>query len=343
MESAAGAPTVQVSWAAWVFFSGLVVLLLTLDLVVFHRRIHTPSLKESVGWSAFWIGLALLFNLYIWWWRGPRAGAEYLTGYLIEKSLSMDNIFVFAVIFRFFRVELKYQYRVLFWGILGAIVMRLLFILIGAELVRRFDWTIPIFGAFLVYTAVKLATSHDRQVDPEKNLLLRLSRRYLRVAHGSYGPRFFVQENGRLCITSLFLVLVVIESTDVLFAVDSVPAIFGVTKDVFIIFTSNIFAILGLRALYFLLASVVDLFCYLVYGLTAVLGFVGLKMIAEHFVPHVAEHLIPIWLSLTVVGSLVAISIIASIIANRLGAGCKPQAADPVPALQGEPGPQDRP
>jgi len=316
MEVLGSAPVASVPWVAWGGFALLVVFLLALDLVVFHRHIHAPSLKEAAGWSVFWISLAVIFNLFIWWWRGPRSGMEFLTGYLVEKSLSMDNIFVFAVIFRFFRIDLKYQYRVLFWGVLGAILMRLAFILVGSELVRRFDWTIPIFGVFLVYTAVKLALSHDHQVEPEKNWLLRLSRRYLRVAHGDYGQRFFVRENGRRCITSLFLVLLVIESTDVLFAVDSVPAIFGVTKDAFIIFTSNIFAILGLRALYFLLASVIDLFCYLVYGLSAVLGFIGLKMIAEHFVPHVAEHLIPMWMSLTVVAALIAISIAASLVAT---------------------------
>jgi len=309
----------------WLAFGLLVVFLLVLDLTVFHRRIHAPSLRESLGWSLFWIALALAFNGFLWYWRGGQAATEYLIGYVVEKSLSMDNIFVFAVIFRFFGVELKYQYRVLFWGILGAIFMRLGFILVGAALVHRFHWVLPIFGAFLVYTAWKLVAHHDTQVEPDKNILLRLARRYFPVTRQNYDHHFFVREAGRMCVTPLFLVLLVIESTDVVFAVDSVPAIFGVTKDPFIIFTSNIFAILGLRALYFLFASVIGMFRYLVYGLSAVLAFIGLKMIAEyivpyvmpHWMPHEGDHLIPAWLSLIVVAGLIGVSIAASMIAKR--------------------------
>ncbi len=310
----------------WLAFAALVVFLLTLDLVVFHRRIHTPSIKESAGWTVFWVSLAVAFNVFIWQWKGSQAGVEFLTGYLVEWSLSMDNVFVFAVIFRFFRVDMKYQYRVLFWGILGAILMRLGFILVGAALVQRFHWVMPIFGLFLAYTAVKLALSHDTQVDPEKNILLRMARRFFRISRQNYEQHFFVHEDGRLCMTPLFLVLLVIESTDVLFAVDSVPAIFGITKDAFIVFTSNIFAILGLRALYFLLASVIDLFKYLVYGLSAVLLFIGVKMIAEFFVPHEGGPLIPSWLSLVVIASLIGISVVASLLAKR------PPDSDPQPS-----------
>ena len=302
----------------WIGFGILVVFLLVLDLSVFHKRIHTPTMRESAGWTLFWVSLAVLFNLFIWKWKGPRSGLEFLTGYLVEWSLSMDNVFVFAVIFRFFRVEIRYQYRVLFWGILGAIFMRLAFILAGAALVQRFHWVMPVFGAFLLYTAFKLCLHHDAQVEPEKNILLRLARRFFRITPDYHEQRFFVRENDRWNMTPLFLVLLVIESTDVLFAVDSVPAIFGITKDPFIVFTSNIFAILGLRALYFLLASVIDLFKYLVYGLSAVLGFIGLKMIAEFFVPHrEGQHLLKPWMSLAVIAALIGISVVVSLLAQR--------------------------
>jgi tellurite resistance protein TerC len=226
----------------------------------------------------------------------------------------MDNVFVFAVIFSFFGVPLKYQYRVLFWGILGAIVMRLSFILAGAALLKQFEWVLWIFGAFLIYTGVKLAMHSESKVDPQRNLLMRLARRVFPVAREHHGERFFVVENGRRAITPLFLVLLVVESTDVLFAVDSVPAIFGVTKDPFTVFTSNIFAILGLRALYFLLAGVIDLFRYLSYGLAAVLIFVGFKMVAEYWT---GGHVITPAASLAVILSLLAVSIAASIVAKR--------------------------
>ncbi len=269
----------------WSAFGGLVVFLLLLDLFVFHRRAHTPSLVESTVFTIFWIALGVGFNVLVWWWQGRHAGLLFLTGFLVEKSLSVDNLFVFAVIFRFFRVPLMYQYRVLFWGILGAIVMRLVFILAGISLIEQFEIVIPIFGGFLLYTAYKLARHTGGEVHPENNLLLRFGRRFLRVSradHHQYGQRFFVREEGRWCITPLLLVLLVVESTDILFAVDSVPAIIGITKDRFIAFSSNVFAILGLRALYFLLAGVMELFCYLHYGLSAVLAFIGLKMISEY-------------------------------------------------------------
>ncbi len=310
----------------WLAFAVLVVLLLSLDLLVFHRHDHRPSLRESALFTAFWIAVGLAFNGLIWWWGireglGSDPGMKFLAGYLIEKSLSMDNIFVFVVIFRFFNIPMMYQYRVLFWGILGAVVMRLAFILGGIELFHRFDFVAPIFGGFLVYTAYKLAR-HDpgSDVHPEKNIVLRTARRLFRVTEGDHrqhGRSFFLREKGHLCITPLFLVLLVIESTDVVFAIDSVPAIIGITSDRFIAFTSNVFAILGLRALYFLLAGVIDMFRYLNYGLAAILGFVGLKMIAEWAIEHEeGTHLVPIWVSLLVIAGLLAISIVASLIAR---------------------------
>jgi tellurite resistance protein TerC len=309
----------------WGAFGLFVVFLLLLDLFVFHRRAHTPTLIESTGFTIFWIALGLAFNGFLWWWQGSHAGLLFLTGFLVEKSLSMDNLFVFAVIFRFFHVPLMYQYRVLFWGILGAIVMRLVFILAGISLIEHFEIVVPIFGAFLLYTAYKLARHTGGEVHPEKNLLLRFGRRFLRVARGDhqqYGQRFFVREGGRWCITPLLLVLFVVESTDILFAVDSVPAIIGITQDRFIAFSSNVFAILGLRALYFLLVGVMELFCYLHYGLSAVLAFIGLKMIGQYgaeqagwIPPH--GHLISPAISFGVVAVLLGISVLASMIASR--------------------------
>ncbi|OHB66226.1 MAG: hypothetical protein A2V70_20340 [Planctomycetes bacterium RBG_13_63_9] len=307
----------------WFAFGGLVVVLLALDLYVFHRHDHTPLLAESTWFTVFWIALGLLFGGLIWWWGvaaglGLDPGLKYLAGYLLEKALSVDNIFVFVVIFRFFHVPMMYQYRVLFWGILGAVFMRLLFILAGIELIHRFDWVMPIFGLFLVYTAYKLARhSGGGEVHPEKNIVLKTARRFFRVTagdHHQHGHDFFAKERGHWCITPMFLVLLVIESTDVLFAVDSVPAIIAITDDRFIAFTSNIFAILGLRALYFLVAGVVEMFRYLHFGLAAVLGFVGVKMIAEWWVElQGGDQAVPPWVSLLVIAMLLTISIVASL------------------------------
>jgi tellurite resistance protein TerC len=301
----------------WFAFGVLIVALLALDLLVFHRHAHAPSLRESTGWSVFWIALALVFNGFVWWWLGQDAGLRFLAGYLVEKSLSVDNLFVFLVIFRFFQVPLKYQYRVLFWGIVGAIVLRLVFILAGTELIHQFAWMKCVFGLFLVYTGAKLALHSGADVHPEKNVLLRAARRVLRVSRGDHREhehRFFVRQDGRWHITPLLLVLLVVESTDVLFAVDSVPAIIGITEDRFLVFTSNIFAILGLRALYFLLAGVMDLFRYLHYGLSAVLVFIGLKMVIEFLQLGIA---VPVWVSLAVVAAVLCVSIVASILAQH--------------------------
>ena len=316
----------EILWWHWLAFGVLVVALLTVDLLVFHRRIHTPSLRESAGWSVFWISLGLVFNAVVWWWGriahgSSQAGMDFLAAYLVEKSLSMDNLFVFAVLFRFFRVPLEHQYRVLFWGILGAIFLRLAFILGGVELIRHFESTLVVFGAFLVYTGIKLALTHETEVHPDKNFVLRTARRFLRVTREDHGEHFFAREAGRLCITPLFLVLLVVESSDVLFAVDSVPAVLGITHDAFIAFTSNVFAILGLRALYFLLAGVIDRFRYLHYGLSAVLVFIGAKMIGEYVFKRLSgeEELraVPSWVSLLVVAGLLGISIVASVAAKR--------------------------
>ena len=246
--STAAAPALVVHPWLWVGFCAGMAALLLLDMFVFHRHAHEPSLRESALWTVFWCTLALAFNALVWWLGDWHHAVLFLTGYLIEWSLSMDNVFVFVVIFSFFGVPLKYQYRVLFWGILGAILMRLTFILAAGKLLEKWDWVMYIFGAFLVYTGYKLARSHGGETHPDQNLLLRFARKYLRVAEGSHGDKFFVRQNGKLFVTSLFLVLLVIESTDVVFAIDSVPAIFGVTKDAFIVFTSNVFAIMGLRA-----------------------------------------------------------------------------------------------
>jgi tellurite resistance protein TerC len=304
----------------WLAFGGFVLVLLTLDLFVFHRHAHAPSLRESAGWTAFWAGLALAFNGLIWWWQGFNPALDFFTGYVVEWSLSMDNVFVFAVIFRFFHVPLQYQYRVLFWGILGAIILRLTFILIGSSLLHRFDWIMVIFGGFLIFTAIKLAVQSDTEVHPDRNFLLRLARRWLpitRGGHDQYGQAFFARENGRLCFTPLFLLLLVVESTDVLFAVDSVPVIFGITHDAFIVFTSNIFAILGLRALYFLLAGAMTLFRYLHFGLSGILGFIGVMMIADFCFAPPQGHVLPTPVKLAVIAVVLAVSIVFSIAASR--------------------------
>jgi tellurite resistance protein TerC len=309
----------DVAWR-WVGFGLLVAVLLALDLLVFHRHDRVPSLRESAGWTVFWCGLAAAFNALVWWRLGREAGTDFLTGYVIEWSLSMDNVFVFAVIFRFFQVPPRFQYRVLFWGILGAIVLRLVFVLAGTQLIHRFDWVLPLFGLLLVYAAIRLVWQSGSEVHPEKSLVLRAARRLLPVSqgnHAQHGHAFFVREAGQLSITPLFLVLLVMESTDVLFAVDSVPAVFGITLDPFIVFSSNIFAVLGLRALYFLLAGVMRIFVYLHYGLAAVLAFVGANMIADFFLTSSGTHLIATWAKLLVIAALLGLAIAASMMANR--------------------------
>jgi len=296
----------------WVGFNLVVLSLLALDLGVLHRKAKKVSLREAASWSAVWVALSLSFAAAVYYNLGRQAGLEFLTGYLIEYALSVDNIFVFVLIFSYFNVPEKYQHRVLFWGIVGALVLRGVMILAGSALVSRFSWTLYIFGAFLVITGIRMALEKDVVAyNPEKDPVLRFARRFIPVTHEYHGSQFFVNlpdESGKIrrTATPLFIVLLIVETTDVTFATDSIPAIFAVTRDPFIIYTSNVCAVLGLRALYFLLASVVDKFVYLKLGLSLVLIFIGAKMLLE------ALFHIPIVASLGVVGAILLASILAS-------------------------------
>lgn len=292
----------------WVAFTLFILFMLALDLGVFHRRAHAISKKEALAWSVFWVVLSLLFNLGVWHFAGGRKGLEFFTGYLVEKSLSLDNIFVFLVIFTYFRVPAKYQHRVLYWGILGALIMRGVMIAVGAALIARFEWIILLFGVFLVITGVRFARQSEISVHPEANPLLRLLRRVLPVTNDFREQHFFVREGTRWMATPLLVVLVLVESSDVVFAVDSIPAIFGITRDTFIVYTSNVFAILGLRALYFLLAGIMPMFRYLNVGLGAILAFVGVKMVLGHF-----HFEIPIAVSLGVIAGVLVVTMAASL------------------------------
>ncbi len=292
----------------WVSFNIFVLILLALDLGVFHRHSHVVRIKEALGWSALWILLALLFNIVIYYWRGPAVALSFLTGYLIEKSLSVDNLFVFLMIFSYFKVAPLYQHKVLFWGIIGALVMRAFFIAAGVALINTFHWVIYIFGAFLIFIAVRIAFEKEKEIHPEKNPVLRLFRRFMPVTENYIEGNFFIKKNKKLYATPLFIVLLVIETTDVIFAVDSIPAILAITTDPFIVYTSNVFAILGLRALYFALAGVMELFHFLNIGLAIILAFVGVKMLLSRF------YEIPVSVALGVVILTLVITIVASII-----------------------------
>ena len=292
----------------WIGFTFLVLLLLSLDLGVFHRREHEISLREALYWSIFWIAFSLLFNLGVFLRFGPTKGLEFLTGYLIEKSLSVDNIFVFLIIFSYFKVPKIYHHNVLFWGILGALVMRALFIFAGSTLIYAFHWVIYIFGFFLVLTGIRILIKRNVSIHPERNPVLRIFQKIVPLVPQYHGSKFLIIQNGKRYATPLLLVLVVVEATDLVFAVDSIPAIFGVTLDPFIVYTSNIFAILGLRALYFLLAGVIDKFRYLKIGLGGVLIFVGMKMLISDLYD------LSIGISLTVVSVLIGGSIILSLL-----------------------------
>lgn len=301
----------------WIGFNLFVLAMLALDLGVFHRTAHEVKFKEAITWSVVWIALALLFNLGIYTgWVGdyaaddrPRVALEFLAGYLVEKSLSVDNVFVFAMIFSYFAVPAAYQHRVLFYGILGALIFRAVFIFGGLWLIEKFAWTIYIFGVFLIVTGVKMALSKDKEVHPERNPVIRLARRMLPVTTDFVKDRFFTRADGRLYATPLFLVLLFVETTDVIFAVDSIPAIIAITKDPFIVFTSNVFAILGLRALYFALANFMKMFHYLTDGLAVLLVFIGGKMLA-----HAGGYKIPIGVSLGVIAVIIGVSVVASLI-----------------------------
>jgi len=291
----------------WIAFLSFIAGMLAIDLLVFQRKAHAVSMREAAIWSGVWVALGLTFGVIVWLWQGPQAGGEYLAGYLIEKSLSVDNIFVFALVFGYFAVPAEYQHRVLFWGVFGALVFRAIFIVAGATLLDQFHWMIYVFGAFLVITGIRMARSNDEHVDPGKNPVLRAFRRFVPMTDGMRGEHFLVKEAGRRLATPLLAVLVVVETTDIIFAIDSIPAIFAVTTDTFLVFTSNAFAILGLRALYFLLAGMIGRFAYLKIGLAFVLAFVGAKMLISEF------YKVPIWLSLTVIAAAIAISIVASL------------------------------
>ncbi len=312
----------------WVLFNVFVLGMLALDLGVFHRKAHEVSLREAGIWSAVWVALALVFNLGIYLYWGSRPALEFLTGYLIEKSLSMDNVFVFAMIFSYFAVPRAYQHRVLFWGILGALLMRAVLIGAGSYLVKQFQWILFVFGAFLVYTGIKMARQKSHGVDPENSLVVRVFRRLMPVTNEYRGARLFVREHGKLLATPLFIVLLLVETSDLMFAIDSVPAIFAVTQEPFLVYTSNVFAILGLRSLYFLLAGVIDRFRYLKLGLSALLVFVGFKMLVLEW------YKMPTALSLGVIAAILTTSIVASLLTTfrderRDGSGVQSEPHDP--------------
>jgi tellurite resistance protein TerC len=294
----------------WIEFNLFVLIAVALDLCVFHRRPHKISIREALAWSAIWIGAAAAFAVGVYHFYGAQPALEFSTGYLIEKSLSVDNLFVFLVLFRTFGVPAEFQHRVLAWGILGALIMRGMLIAAGAALVERFNWIMYVFGAFLIYAAIHMLVAGDGATHPEKNKFVQFLSRHIRMTKSFSGQKFFVRENGLLYATPLFLVLLVVEVTDVTFAVDSIPAIFGITRDAFIVYTSNVFAILGLRTLYFLLAGVLDRLTYLKYGLAGVLAFVGAKMLVEAWV-----HVSVVW-SLGIVLGILATATIASLLAK---------------------------
>jgi tellurite resistance protein TerC len=295
----------------WTVFGVLIPVMLVLDLGVFHRRAHAVKVKEALIWSSVWISLALLFCLGIYLLIGPEKALNFITGYLVEKSLSVDNLFVFLLIFTYFSVPANDQHHVLFWGVLGAVVMRGIFIATGLTLLTYLHWIIYIFGAFLIYTAVRLAVEKNKEVHPENNPILRLFRRFVPITRNYHSNKFFIKRNGRRLATPLLLVLVVIETTDVVFAVDSVPAILAITQDPFIVYTSNIFAIMGLRALYFALVGVIQKFYYLHYGLAAILAFLGFKMLVTDFIE------IPVMASLGVICGILIIAALCSLYKPR--------------------------
>jgi tellurite resistance protein TerC len=321
----------------WFAFNVFVVVMLALDLGVFHRKAHVIEIKESLVWSAVWIALALLFNLGIYFWRGPETALEFLTGYLIERSLSIDNIFVFLLIFSYFGVSSLYQHKVLFWGILGAMIMRVIFIVAGVALIQNFHWIIYVFGAFLILTGIKMVWQRNKQIHPERNPVLRVFRRLMPVSDDYEDGKFFVKRAGRYFATPLFIVLLVVETTDVIFAADSIPAILAITLDPFIVYTSNVFAILGLRALYFTLAGIMRFCLSIHYGLSAILVFVGFKMLLADI------YKIPVGIALGVVAGLLTISVIACMVRPRKEEICpvipqvQEQEPEPAPQSKGEP------
>jgi tellurite resistance protein TerC len=298
----------QVSIFFWIGFHLFIFMMLAIDLGIFNKKAHKVPVKEALIWSSVWISLALLFSLFILHEFGKTRALEFLTGYVVEYSLSVDNIFVFILIFSYFAVKDEYQHRILFWGIIGALIMRGIFIFTGVALINQFHWIVIIFGGFLVFTGIKMMLQKEMQVDPEKNPVLRFFRKFIPVSDEPHGGRLFLRYNHRTYATPLFLVLLVIESSDLIFAVDSIPAVLAISQKTFIVYTSNIFAILGLRSLYFAVSGIMKYFRYLKVGLSFILTFVGLKMLASFF-----NFEIPIILSLAIIVSILLISIIASV------------------------------
>jgi tellurite resistance protein TerC len=297
---------------AWGAFFLFIAAMLALDLGVFQRDSHVVAMKEALGWCAVWATLAVAFGAGVWHFRGPELGQQFLASYLIELCLSVDNVFVFILVFAYFKVEPRYQHRVLFWGIIGAVVMRAVFILVGVSVIARFHWILYIFGAFLVYTGVKMALpSKDAEVDPEHNPAVRLFRRFFPVAPRNDHGHFFTIHNGKRMATPMFIVLLVIETTDVVFALDSIPAVLAITKDGFVALTSNIFAILGLRSLYFALSGIMGLFRFLKVGLAVILVFIGLKMLVEHWMK------VSTTTSLAVIAGVLTTSILMSVLIKQ--------------------------
>ena len=309
------------NWIFWVLFNVFVLVMLALDLGVFHRKKHVVEFREAIGWTMVWIALAAAFAVLIYFFGHTMTGhyarpnsvlsLEFVTGYLIEESLSVDNLFVFLVIFRYFAVPRRYQHKILFWGVVGALVMRGVFILVGIKLLNAFEGVIYIFGAILIYSGIKLFRQQEDDIDPERNLVLRGFRKLFRVTESFEGSKFFVVRLGIRYATPLFVVLLMIETTDLLFATDSIPAVLAITRDPFIVFTSNVFAILGLRSLYFALAGMMEVFHLLHYGLSVILIFIGVKMLASHYVR------IPIGIALAVVAGVLLISIALSLLFPR--------------------------
>ncbi len=295
----------------WILFNAFVLLMLALDLGVFHRKSHEVSLKEALTWTFVWVFLALTFNAIIFYWKGRQQALEFFTGYLVEKALSIDNIFVFIMIFTYFQIPSKYQHKVLFWGIIGALIMRVIFIFAGVALIEKFHFTIYVFGALLIYTGYKMFNHNNAKIEPDKNPLIRFFKKFMPVTTHLHEDNFFVKLEGKRYATPLFLVLLLIETTDLIFAVDSIPAILAITQDQFIVYTSNVFAILGLRSLYFALAGVVHRFWLLSFGLAVVLIFVGIKMLL------IDLYKIPIEWSLIFIATIIAGSIFLSLKIKR--------------------------
>jgi tellurite resistance protein TerC len=291
----------------WILFNLFVFAMLALDLALFHRPAHAVKFREALTWSITWIALAAAFAVLVYHWHGRHTAMEFVTGYLVELSLSVDNLFIFLLIFRYFRVPANHQHKVLFWGILGALVMRAVFIVIGIELIRAFHWITYLFGAFLVYSGIKLFREEGAGIEPEKNPVLRLFRRWIPITEDYEGDKFFVRRMG-LYATPLLVVVLVVETTDLLFATDSIPAVLAITLKPFIVYTSNVFAILGLRSMYFALAGMLEVFHYLHYGLSLVLIFIGAKMLASDY------YEIPIGVALAVVVGVLVVSVLASVV-----------------------------